>query len=217
MSVHFTIYTISWSLFCLLALVVFISDRASYALSQGQYWRALCKPWKVIIFLIAALSFIIMAPYTGDPTWDAFDAGFMSLFTFVSAPWAVGSLYRIMTGRLPVKQLFVIAAVWMFSVSWCYDIYIFIRDGQYPLTWSANITASSLLYFLAGLLWNLDWKEGKGVILSFREETWPYVSPGKVFGRIAWFALPVMVLVAALMLYFVWTYFHLSRYLPVFR
>lgn len=206
MNSHFTIYTVSWVLYCLLALVMFLRDRRSYAVARREYWRDLVKPWKVVTFLVAAISFMVMAPYTGDPTWDAFDAGFMSLFTFASAPFAVGSLYRMVTGRLLVGQLVVISAVWMFSASWCYDIYIFLRDGSYPVTWSSNITASSLLYFLAGLLWNLDWKKGKGVILSFREETWPYVSRERVFGRIVWFALPVMILVAVLMLYFVWTY-----------
>ena len=202
MGPFFTIYTISWAFFCLLALILYARDRGSYVISRREYWVSLLKPWKIVTFLIAAISFMVIAPYTGDPTWDAFDALFMSLFTYASAPWAVGSLYRIAAGKLPRRQLPVIFAAWMFTASWSYDLYIFIRDGRYSPMWFSNIFASSLLYFLAGLLWNLDWKEGKGVLLSFREEAWPYASAAGVFGRIAWFALPVMVLVAAMILYF---------------
>lgn len=185
---------------------MYLRERDLYVLSHRDYWRSILKPWKIVSFLVAAISFMVMAPYTGDPTWDAFDAGFMSVFTFATAPWAVGSIYRMITGRLPVKQFPVIFAVWMFTVSWSYDIYIFIRDGCYPLTWLSNIAASSLLYFLAGILWSIDWKEGKGVVLSFREEVWPYASSARVFGKIIWFALPVMVLVAAMILYFFFFY-----------
>jgi hypothetical protein len=196
------IYTLAWMLFCAIALIVFLIDKRSYVLSQREYWISIVKPWKLATFLLAGISMMVMAHYTGDPTWDAYDAGFMSLFTYATAPWAVGSLYRIVIRRLPRRQLFVVSAVWMFTVSWSYDIYILARDGRYSPMWFSNIFASSLLYFLAGILWNLDWKKGTGIILSFREEKWPYVTREKVFGKLAWFALPVMALVAAMMLYF---------------
>lgn len=202
MGIVFSLYTVLWMLACVLALVVYLKDRRSFAFSHGDYWRLLFMPWKIATFLIAAAAMVIMAPYTGDPTWDAFDAGFMSLMTFLGAPWAIGSLYRLATGRLPPKQGFVIFTVWMFTVSWSYDLYIFLRDGRYPLTWFSNIFASSFLYVTAGILWNLDWKEGKGVILSFREATWPYPAASAAFCRIICFALPLMALVAAMILYF---------------
>lgn len=202
MGLFFSLYTVLWMLACMLALVVYLRDRSSFAFSHGDYWRLLFAPWKVATFLVAAAALVIMAPYTGDPTWDVFDAGFMSLMTFLGAPWAIGSLYRLAAGRLPLKQGFVIFAVWMFTVSWSYDLYIFLRDGRYPLTWFSNIFASSFLYVTAGILWNLDWKKGTGVILSFREETWPYPASPAPFGRIICFALPLMALVAAMIFYF---------------
>ncbi len=202
MGLFFTIYTILWVSVCAGAAVVYLADRGSFAFSHRDYWQFLLGPWKIVTFVIAAAALVIVAPYTGDPTWDAVDAGFMSLLTFIGAPWAVGSLYRMAAGKLPRKQAIVVFAVWMFTASWSYDLYIFIRDGRYPLTWFPNIFASSFLYFTAGLLWNLDWKEGKGVVLSFREETWPYVSSTSAFGKIAWFALPLMALVAASIIYF---------------
>jgi hypothetical protein len=34
--------------------------------------------------------------------------------------------------------------------------YLWMRDGHYPVTWWANLLASSVLYLCAGLFWNLD-------------------------------------------------------------
>lgn len=172
-----------------------------------HYWVFVLKPWKVVTFLIATASFIFIAPYTGDPTWDAWDAGFMSVLTFATAPWAVGSLYRIIAGKAPFRQIIALGGVWMFTVSWSYDLYILIRDGHYPATWLSNIGASSLLYFLAGILWNLDWDPEKGIILAFREAGWPSGAHKNVFGKIIWFAVPVMALVAAMIGFFFFVYF----------
>lgn len=145
---------------------------------------------------------VVVAPYTGDPTWDYVDAGFMSLFTFLSAPWAVGTLYKVFARKLPIKHGFIAFCVWMFSASWSYDFYLLIRDGHYPITWLPNIFASSVLYISAGLLWSLDLQKGKGIILSFREEDWPSPSTGKAFMKILWFALPFMAIAAGIVLYF---------------
>jgi hypothetical protein len=94
--------------------------------------------------------------------------------------------------------------LWMFSASWSYDLYILIRDGSYPTTWLPNIFASSALYILAGLLWNLEYRQGRGTIFSFMEADWPSPVNNVVFPKILWFALPIMALVTALILGFFW-------------
>lgn len=146
----------------------------------------------------------VIAPYTGDPTWDYFDALFMSLLTYFTAPWAIGVIYKAAKKELPIKQAYVALCVWMFSASWSYDLYLLIRDGFYPTTWFYNIPASSVLYISAGLFWNLDWIKGKGVIFSFMDSDWPVPSLHTVFPKIVLFALPFMVLVTFLILYFFW-------------
>ncbi len=202
MDLFFTVYIILWGSLCVLAAIVCLAGRGSFALFRRDYWRFLLRPWKITTFFVAAAAMVIIAPYTGDPTWDAFDAGFMSILTFAGAPWAIGSIYRAGAGKLPIRQALVALVLWMFTASWSYDLYILIRDGRYPLTWFSNIFASSFLYITAGLLWNLDWKEGRGVVLSFREEAWPYASRARVFKRIFWFAFPLMALVTASIIYF---------------
>jgi hypothetical protein len=126
----------------------------------------------------------------------------MSLLTYLSAPWAVGTLARTLRRRATFWQGYLAVWVWLFSASWSYDLYILIRDGAYPPSWLANGCASSILYSLAGLLWSLDWIPGRGPTLCFLHEPWPRDTPTRTSFRVLIAALPIVVLVAALMLGF---------------
>ena len=69
-------------------------------------------------------------------------------FRFLGAPWSSGTLYLAFRGRSGFRQAYVAFCLWMFSASWSYDLYILLRDGEYPNTWLPNIAAASILYFL---------------------------------------------------------------------
>ncbi len=197
-----TAYVALWVAACLLAFYFYLKDWRSFAFSRREYLRFLFVPWKVVTFLIALVGMVEIAPYSGDPTWDHCDAFFMSVLTFAGSPWAVGALYRTFKRKMAWQQTFVAFCVWMFSVSWSYDLYIFFRDGRYPVEWLANIFASSTLYIPAGLLWNLTWSEGKGVTFSFMEEDWPSPTRHPGFSRVFWYAMLFIAFVAGLTLYF---------------
>ena len=154
--------------------------------------------------MIASSGIIVIAPYTGDPTWDYLDAFFMSALTYLTAPWAIGAIYNVAKRKLDPLQAFVALCLWMFSVSWSYDLYLVLRDGDYPITWFSNIFASSVLYILAGLFWSLDWIQGRGVTFAFLENNWPYSTSGPTFSKIVLYVLPFMALVSFLILYFFW-------------
>jgi hypothetical protein len=160
----------------------------------------------VITFLIATAGMTVVAPYTDDPTWDYFDAMFMSLFAFLTAPWVVGTIYKVIKKKLPLKQTYVAVCIWMFSASWSYDLYLLFRDGHYPATWLVNISASSILYISAGFFWNLDWKSEKGVFFSFSENDWPMPSYRTIFPKIFWFTLPFIALITLVILIFLYVY-----------
>jgi hypothetical protein len=191
-----------WGAACIVALAMVLADRRAYSIASPAYARFLCVPWKLVTFAIAGTGMTVVAPYTFDPTWDYYDAAFMSVLTFLTAPWCTGTLYLALRGRTGLRQAYVAACLWMFSASWSYDLYILLRDGEYPNTWLPNIPASSVLYFSAGLLWNLDWRPVRGATFSFQEEGWPGVPPAASFGRIFWVALPFMVIAAASVVYF---------------
>ena len=195
-------YVATWMVACVAAGVICIKQRRGFAWSHLDYWKYLLRPWKVVTFAAAAVGMTVIAPYTGDPTWDYFDAFFMSVFTFLSSPWSVGALYKSLRGRLGLRQAYVAFCFWMFSASWSYDLYLLIRDGFYPITWYSNIYASSVLYLSAGLLWNLEWLKGKGVVFGFMQEDWPTPSSEKALSKVIWYALPFMGLAAFLIIYF---------------
>lgn len=199
----FIAYMAVWISMCLAAIALYARDPSSFSLSSRGYRRFLFVPWKVATFVIAAFAMTAVAPYTGDHTWDYFDAIFMSVFCFLGSPWVVGTMYLAMRGRARLVDAYVAFCIWMFSAAWSYDLYILLRDGGYPNTWLPNIFASSVLYIAAGLLWSLDWRPGRGVTFSFLEPDWPAVPPTAAFGRVFWYAAPFIAIAAASILYFV--------------
>ena len=198
----FKLYIASYSLASLFAMVLIVRERKSLVLLQVNYWQFLFSRWKLVTFAIAAISMTIMAPYTGDPTWDYFDAAFMSILTFLTAPWSVGTLFLALRRQAKLTHVYIAICVWMFSASWTYDLYILLKHGYYPATWAPNIVLSSILYFAAGLMWSLQKKAGRGVIFGFMEPGWPDPSNELGFRQVIWLALPFMLLVTAMIVPF---------------
>jgi hypothetical protein len=52
---------------------------------------------------------------------------------------------------------------------------------------------------MAGALWNLEWLEGRGPVFSFMRDDWPTPGTRASFRKIAWLAIPLMLLVGLLM------------------
>lgn len=198
----FTAYVIFWGTASFVALLLLVANRRRFVLFRRNYLLFLFRRWKVATFLVAAVGLIFIAPYTGDATWDYVDAGFMSVLTYLTAPWAAGTLYRAIRGRALIAEAYCAVCVWLFSASWSYDLYLLLKFGAYPVTWLPNIFASSVLYVAAGLMWNLEWREGRGVIFGFMTDDWPRPGEGREFKKIVWVAIPIMALVAAMILPF---------------
>ena len=202
MESFFKLYIATWSLACLLALALFLRRPATFAIARRAYWHFLGEPWKLATFAAGAALITLVAPYTGDPTWDRFDGFFMSVFCFASAPWVVATLYFAVRRRSSWREAYVAVCTWLFSASWSYDIYLVWRDGEYPLTWLPNLFASSIIYLGAGFFWNLEWQRGRGVIFSFMRPNWPSRPAESAFLRLLGyatiFALPA---IAAVLMY----------------
>lgn len=197
-------YIVLWASLCVVAAALYVKERRDYAISRSAYWRLLLQPWKLVTFALAAAGVTVIAPYTGDPTWDYVDASFMSAFTFATAPWAVGTLYKAAKRQRPPRHAFVALCVALFAASWSYDLYLVLRDGRYPVTWWANLFASSVLYLCGGLFWSLDWSAERGLTFAFMRGDWPMPSSASAFRRVLWPALVFMILVSLMMLPFLW-------------
>jgi hypothetical protein len=107
MSTFFYIYISLWASACLLAIVLYVLYRESFSITCQGYARFLFKSWKIVTFVIGATGLTLIAPYTGDPTWDYIDAMFMSLLTYLTAPWAIGVLFKALKRELSCKHAYV--------------------------------------------------------------------------------------------------------------
>lgn len=202
-SEHYRLYLASWSAACLLAGILMFYRHAEIELLHRPYWSGLVQAWKLATFTVAAIGLVVLAPYTIDPTWDYIDAGFMSLLTYTTAPWVVATVYLGLRRQRPLVHVYIALCIWMFSVSWFYDLYILLRDGHYPATWLPNIFLSSILYIAGGLFWSLEYREGRGVIFGFMQEGWPQASTAGKFTHIIWYILPFILLVSAMVIPFI--------------
>jgi len=196
MSAFLKIYMFLWIVACSVAIILIIKQRYNLELFRNGYWQLLFQKWKLVTFVIALVCITIVAPYSGDPTWDYMDAIFMSILAFLTAPWVIGVLFRFIRYEKLWTKLYIVVCTWMFSTSWFYDGYLLLRDGNYPMTWYSNIFASSILYLCAGLFWSLEWKERRDVYFSFTEKEWLQAPAPYSFVKIAWYGFPFVLLVA---------------------
>jgi hypothetical protein len=115
----------------------------------------------------------------------------------------MGTFYLFLCRKVNAVHAYVAMCCWLFSASWCYDLYILFRDGQYPITWLPNIFAASVLYVAAGLMWNLEWFPNRGVVFAFMEEEWPHKVAQSNFIHVLSYAMPFIIIVAVSIIYFV--------------
>ena len=90
------VYVGAWAVACAVAIVLAVvavvaARRGRLAIARAAYWRGLARPWKLVTFAVACAGMVLVAPRTGDPTWDAVDGGFMSVLAFTTGPWALAS------------------------------------------------------------------------------------------------------------------------------
>lgn len=202
MTKPFALYTATWVAACVVAGFLMARHHATLELFHARYWRFLLQDWKVLSFVGAGTSLTFVAPYADDTTWDYVDASVMSVLTFATAPWVIGTSYRVLMRRAAWVNGYVAVCVWWFSASWFYDLYIVLRDGAYSPYWLPNLFLSSLVYLAAGLMWSLEWKHERGVVLQFVEAHWPERDAERNFRKILPYTLPFVIVAGAVFLPF---------------
>jgi len=197
-------YMSLWIGICVYAIYLLIKHRTLFVIFRRAYYVYLLQSWKILTFGIAGSAFVFLAPYMGDPTWDGIDGAFMSVLTYITAPWCVAALYAALKGQSNWRVVYVAICAWLFTASWSYDAYFVLRDGVYPSTWCENLAASSVLYLAAGLFWNLAYDDHRGVMFGFMQEGWPQANASGHFRKLLWFAIPLMLLAAGVFVPFLW-------------
>jgi hypothetical protein len=144
-------------------------------------WREavsfLLVPWKVAVFVPAILFVTFAGRFTDDETWDVVSGGGMSIFTVLTAWWSVGTAVRVVRRMRPARELLVAVAVTLFSSSWFYDGYLYLRDGAYTQRWLGNLMLSPTIYLCAGLLSNLEVDDRGRLGFAFTRRDWPRPLP----------------------------------------
>ena len=195
-------YLCGWLAACLVAIMVGLKRRSTLELADTAYFTFLFMPWKLITFFMATTGMVIIAPYTGDPTWDYWDASVMALLTYLTAPWSVGIFFRYFKKQAALADLYLALCLLLFTSSWFYDGYILLRDGIYPPSWLHNLIISPTLYIAGGLFWNLSWARGEGVRFAFQWPDWHRHRQESKMSRIIWVMAPFMFFAAYSILWF---------------
>lgn len=198
-----TAYLALATLVTLLAAIVALRARRTLALFAAGYRAQLLDRARLALFVVALAGFVFLAPLTGDPTWDAIDATFMSVGCYALAPWTCGVLFR--ARERSWTELGVALVLSLFVVSWSYDLYLVARDGVFPFTSGANLAASTLLYVSGGLFFSLGQHEERGLVFVFMDARWPAWSGDRWTADVAGRAAVVAGLLAApLVIFMVW-------------
>ena len=164
-------YLAAWSFACIAALVVAAARWRSFAIARRSYLVGMTRPWKLATFALAFAGIVLVAPRSGDPTWDHWDAAFMAILVYTTAPWTLGVLVRARTRGS--AEIYAAMCTWLFSASFSYDLYILVRDHHYPRSWWSNLIVSSALYGLGGAMWSLRGQRGGRPTFAFLRDDWP--------------------------------------------
>ena len=66
--IFFQVYLSSWIILMMICFYLMKKFFSKLSIFSKQYLYYIGQPWKVITFTIAVVSFVVMAPYSGDPT-----------------------------------------------------------------------------------------------------------------------------------------------------
>lgn len=170
----FVRYIVGWLVFCLVAVVL---AARSVRLRPRDIVAFLGVPWKVALFGPAIVFVTFAGHFTDDETWDVVSGGGMSILTVLTSWWAVGTAVRVVRRQRPWPELVVAIAVTLFASSWFYDGYLLLRDGAYSARWLGNLMLSPTIYLAAGVVSNLELREGGTIGFAFSRASWPAPPP----------------------------------------
>ncbi|TLX16145.1 hypothetical protein [Rhizobium sp. MHM7A] len=200
MNPSFHLYMSAWLFACGIAIGIVSRNPVKYGFNRS-YLSFITVPWKLAVFVPAFMFVTFAGQFSFDDTWDVVNGAGMSVLTYVTAPWAVGMLFKASQRAASKQQLTVAIIAMMFSSSWFYDGWLVIRDGYYPSTWLPNLLLSPVLYLAAGLLWNLEIGEDGKASFSFFRKNWPETSSHRLSKALLIKTAPFIAIAAFILLF----------------
>jgi hypothetical protein len=184
-------YVVAWTTFCVVAAAIAVRSVRVNLRDAIGFMRV---PWKMAVFVPAIIFVTFAGRYTDDETWDLVTGGGMSILTASTAWWSVGTAVRVVRRMAKPRELVVALAVMFFSSSWFYDGYLLLRDGAYTSRWVGNLMLSPTIYLCAGLVANLESREGS-LAFAFTRKDWPRAGgSSRVTWSMALAAVPLIVI-----------------------
>jgi len=192
MSRFHTLYLAAWLLYGVVAAVV---AARSVRVSLRGAARFLAAPWKIALFVPAIVFVTFAGRFTDDETWDVVSGGGMSILTVATSWWTIGTLVRARWRWSRPSEIVVAVFVALFSASWFYDGYLLLRDGAYTHRWLGNLMISPVIYACAGLVANLEVRDGR-LGFAFARREWPLGASRSASARLAIAVVPLVALAA---------------------
>ena len=197
-----TFYIAGWCTFTVLAALV---AWRYVRLPVRDALAFLLVPWKVAVFVPAILFVTFAGRFTDDETWDVVSGGGMSILTVLTAWWSIGTAARVVRRLAHPRELVVAIGATLFSASWFYDGYLFLRDGAYTPRWLGNLLLSPTIYVCAGLLSNLEVDDAGRLGFAFLRADWPrpLAKAGRISATMVLVSIPLVLLAAWFLVGFV--------------
>ncbi len=184
-------YIIFWVTLVVVVLIITFLKRNEIKKQREGYFEFLTVKWKILTFLVSCFFVTFGGYWTNDETWDFISGLGMSVFTFLFAPLSIGILYRFALRRESLLDLFLACVFSLVAISWFYDGYLALRDGVYTERWFGNLILSSVIYFCAGLFWNLELGEANQIRFSFSRSDWPHAPKNRKIAKAFLLAIPI--------------------------
>ena len=116
---------------------------------SADYWRELCRPWKLATLAVGISLLIWGSFYYQAPDWDIPISLIMALFAYLTASWSMHVIVERKWRQFPLMLFF---SWW--TVDGCYALYWYFEDPvALDYMRSANAPASLSLYWMCGLVW----------------------------------------------------------------
>ena len=160
-SMNFKLYIATYSVLILIAIVLVIKNRRSFNFLTKEYFQFIFTRPRFIIYVLGSLALILPVEQLKLHSWDYPIAVFQPILTYLTAPWAISALNKIVKGKAKISEVYVALCMMLFAGSWSVEIYLLFRDGYYMPDWLINIPIGICCYSIAGIIWNIPWETEK--------------------------------------------------------
>lgn len=88
-------YLVAWISFVAILLMRIAIKREDVSIISKRYFAFISRTWRLLAFFVATAILIQFSRIANDPTWDFFSSSIMASLTFLTAPYSVAKISRV--------------------------------------------------------------------------------------------------------------------------